>query len=241
MAFDQVLEFTRIAERLVFQTIKHDIINRIYFPSGHIFLQTPFPQYVNTRTEVDKDIGENEENRYPTLAIYTIKEENINALGNIGGYQQDSYEASGTTKIWESSHYTCATVEFLVETLNKSDYMNYKNRLNIWFDCVKDGLLIQNDLLPESAGGISIKIMDSKEFTETEPMQSLFTAKIKYRIYKEYLAYLFKYYEIESVIEQNLTTINNEVDEVEEDSLFNLWSGNSLEVEKYPDDETELN
>lgn len=184
------LQFNRIAERLVFSSLKQHLINKIGFSGTKIFLQSPSDQYVNTRTEATDG---NQENRYPAISIYTIMGEEDKAFNS---YDMQSIATSDTQHtFFESDMMFNATVELCLETTTAKDYMDYKNRLLNFISDSRHGLPILNDLLPNQAYFMIIS-KDMKDFVENDIRSTVFTFKLQYRIYKEYLAYIFKTFDL---------------------------------------------
>ena len=228
----QKYSFTRIAEYLVFDTLRRKIITTLDFPIANatisdpdpvnkkynIYFQTPSQQYVNTRTETTKDPNR-EEIRYPTLSIYSTKEEDYSSLNNSYDLQETNVIVSGKMNYFESNYMNCSHLEFLLETTTKRDFYLWKQKLKLFFDIHRNGFTIENDTLPITAGGISIQFKDSTDYSEEEPYQTLFMVKVYYKIYKEFVAYVFQNFEIFASIFPN-NDVNSDDDDTSENLLW---------------------
>ena len=204
---DYTLEFNRIAERLVFQSMKQHLINKISFPSGSIYLQAPSDQYVNTRTET---INKEEALRYPSISIYTIMEEEDSVFQSF--HSETVTETTGTVRQYESDMMINATVELCLETTTTRDYMIWKNRVFTFLSESRNGLRILNDVLPTFAG-FSVLLKNVKEFIDKDIRSSVYTLKLQYRIYKEYVAYMFREYELQLTLGEDILNSDNAVSE----------------------------
>lgn len=206
------LQFNRISERLALKTLRKAISDQLSFPLEDIYLQSPSPMYVNTRTETT---NKQEELRYPNIAIFSIKESQWSALGNILDEQSTSLDGLGLQTFYECRFLTQQTLELCLQTTTKKDYMDYKNRLKIWFQDNRT-LRFDDDTLPNGAGSMSILLLDIKDDTFETPYEVNFTVELNYRIYKEFLAYLLLNFEIQAIAEQNLDIGN-------EDNVYEEW------------------
>lgn len=215
----QTLTFNRIAEDLVYQTIKNLLISNIGFESNNIHIMSPFPQYVNDRTQTTNN---NQEPRFPSLAIYSTGEDDVSPIGSLSmGTQQSSYiNATGT--IYEPTITMSVDMEFCLEVLTKIDYRNYKNKMRVFFDSIKNGFTIQNDLLPESAGSVNLVVFKSREFVGDSPMSIIYPVKLYYKIYTEYIAHLFLNYAVTGTVGVGATIDNTDFSG---DQYYNWWSG----------------
>lgn len=206
------LQFDRVAERLAFKTLQKKISDDIGIDIGSIYLQSPPPQYVNTRTETENKL---EEARYPSLAIYSVKEDELSALGNTLEIIRVNEGGVGGAleKFFESKVLVRQTLEFSLETTTKKDFMDYKQRLNLWF---ADNRTLQflNDTLP-NIGSMAIVVLNKKDYTIDSPYESLFNVEITYRLHKEFLAYAMLEFEIYGSVQvnENVKTTEDNVSE----------------------------
>lgn len=205
--------FNRIAEKLIFLSLKQHIINKIQFPSNHIFLQAPYDQYINTRTEAMNKL---EQDRYPAISIYTLAEEEDKAFQS--WHSEQIAINADEVRVYESDMMINATVEICLETTTIKDYMEYKNKLLSFFSDSRNGLQILNDVLPTFAGFSILYNGGTKDFYDNDIRSSVFTVKLQYRIYKEYIAYIFKTYDLILNLDIGVETLDNSVETV--------WSNN---------------
>lgn len=210
------LEFTRIAQELVYKTLKQEIFNTIAFPLDSIYLMSPAHQYVNSRTETTSGL---EQDRFPSLSIISIKDETI-LDNNNQVVQQDSYTATTTTKIWMSDILVHEQLEFCVLTTTKKDYRYWHNAFKTFFEEKKMGIQILNDILPEKAEYINmiLKSVDSNQ--EEDLNESTFIVEVRYRIFKEFQAYLLLHQESYIQAEEQLEIIPD----LQLDAEFLQWA-----------------
>lgn len=211
------LEFTRIAQELVYKTIKQSIVDTIGFDSNKIFLMSPAHQYVNSRTETVDGL---EQDRFPALAINSIKQE-YNYSNNGTVQQQDSYTSTNPTKIWTSDIIVHETLEFCVLTTTKKEYRYWNNAFVQYFKEKRNGLLILNDLLPESSEYMNIILRNNTENQEDDLNDSTFIVEVRYRIFKEVMAYLMLNYDLYLKLEHEMD-IDTNLDLI--DPMYQQWS-----------------
>ena len=190
-------QFDRLAERLVYSSLKSALINQINFPSGRIYLQEPFHQYVNTRTETTL---ENEEIRYPSISIYSIKENEISSMNSYD--VQYEYLPSGQVKAFESDMNISVQTELLLECTTTKDFHIWKNKLKTFIMNNRHGLPISNDILPNQAY-FNMIFKDGKDFLEPDCKSFLVTVMLEYRIYREVIQYVFEKLELYMEVEEN--------------------------------------
>lgn len=210
------LQFDRVAERLALKTLRTTIANDISLPIEDIYLQSPPFQYVNTRTETTNKL---EEARYPSLAIYSVKENVWSPLGNMLDLQAVSSVGGSLEKFFESKLLVQQTLEFCLETTTKKDFMDYKQRLINWFGDNKT-LRFIDDTMP-TAGSMAIILLDMKDYTIDTPYETNFTVEVNYRLYKEYLAYAYLNYELYMSVKPE-ESINDSSDDNQEQWWSNL-------------------
>lgn len=213
----QVFQFNRIAERLVLSSIKKEIIEFTQFPSGHIQMQSPSDQYINTRNQTVDSL---EQDRFPLMSIFVDDEDDITPMGMTFNHQQTSTTATGLVTCYEGRRKTQSIITIVVETLTNYDYMKWKDRMNLFFKQYKGGMKITNEILPNDEYFNFIRI-GQKEFTDNSPKQTIYTVKCLYNVYQEYQAYLFKEIQISGSV-----TVGEEVDGIS-DSAFSFWTGST--------------
>jgi hypothetical protein len=202
---DYDYEFNRIEEKLIFEEIQSLLNRTINFPSSGIYFQVPSHEYSNSRSLAADGL---EENRYPSLCIYTTSDEDDSSLGDSYDIQQSSYSSSGLVTIFESDYVNCMYLSFSLQTLNKRDFTVWKKKLKLFFHNLRNGFVLTNDILPQDAGRIAlVQIGSSIDAHDEQPFESIFSVKCVYRIYKEYAQKLFLYYSISGAV-----SINRDID-----------------------------
>jgi hypothetical protein len=197
------LEFTRIAQELVYKTLKQEIYDTIAFPLDKIHLMSPAHQYVNSRTETTNGL---EQDRFPALSIISIKDEMIYDNNN-QVIQQDSYDSTDPTKIWISDIVVHEQLEFCVSTTTKKDYRYWHNAFKTFFEEKRIGIQILNDVLPESSEYMNIVLRSVDSNQEEDLNESTFIVEVRYRIFKEFQAYLVLHQESYIQAEEELEII----------------------------------
>jgi hypothetical protein len=197
------LEFTRIAQELVYKTLKQEIYDTIAFPLDKIHLMSPAHQYVNSRTETTDGL---EQDRFPALSIISIKDETIYDNNN-QVIQQDSYDSTDPTKIWISDIVVHEQLEFCVSTTTKKDYRYWHNAFKTFFEEKRMGIQILNDVLPESSEYMNIVLRSVDSNQEEDLNESTFVVEVRYRIFKEFQAYLILHQESYIQAEEELEII----------------------------------
>ena len=184
------LKFTRVAERVVLRNIKQQLIDICGIDAKDIYLNSPYAQYVNDRRAGEDGIIE--QDRYPNVAVYPIKDEDVSSMG---GYEQQLVNVNDQVKVFESDYENQCTFEFMVSTNTVKDFMAYKQALQLFFRELVAGIELQFDELP-IATGMSIVLKDSKDDTTNDIRTVVFTCYCTYKIYKEFMAYAFENYEL---------------------------------------------
>lgn len=210
------LKFDRVAERLIYQSIKQHLIDKINFPSGKIYLQSPYDQYVNSRTET---IDNKEEGRYPAISIYGINFEEDKSFNCFDSMSQIISDTQ--IEQWDSDLLINATIELCAETTTVKDDMIIRNKIITFLDEARNGLPILFDTLPKQAG-FTIHSKDVKIFVENDIRSSVFTLKVQYKIYRQYVAYTFNTYDLLLDLQIGTDTLNG--------TQETIWNGNIQNV-----------
>lgn len=198
-----LINYTRIARDLVYDTLLYYLMQEIGLPSGSILFDSPPPIYVNTRTSTS---GSLEEGRYPIISINPIKS-TPSYNPSTRDVQQASYSATGLVQNYTSIGIMENIMEFCLHTATKRDYEVYKNALDNFFGLYK-GFTILNDPLPERADSFNLLLMDSSEDLLETPYECVYTVKLIYRSYQEKLSYLLFNY----VLSGNIQIRNTNTD-----------------------------
>lgn len=202
-----IINYTRIARDLVYDTLLYYLMQEIGLPSGSILFDSPPPIYINTRTVTS---GSLEEGRYPIISINPIKNTpNFNASSK--EVQQTSYSATGQVKTFTAIGVMESIMEFCLHTATKRDYEIYKGALDNFFGIYK-GFTILNDPLPEHADSFNMLLLDTNEDLLETPYECVYTTKIIYRSFEEKLQYLMLNYSVSGNIQienMNIGSSNN--------------------------------
>lgn len=213
------LKFTRVAERIALINIKQQLISICGIDAKDIYLNSPYSQYVNNRRFAE--VGISEETRYPNVAIYPVHNHDVSSMG---GYEQQWVTVGEQVKVYQSDYESECTFEFVVSTNTVKDFMEYKQALQLFFRELVCGIELENDELPLKSG-MSIVMKDSKDDTANDIRTTIFTVHCTYKIYKEFLSYLFVNYELymKAVIEDETISQN-----IAFDQLILQWASSRI-------------
>lgn len=181
---------SRIAELIVLERFIQLIVDKIPIASGKVYYGEPDEIYVNSNSETSGGIIA-EERRYPSIGIIPITTD-IHYTNSRPVIQQESYSTTGQVKIWTSNVLIEQDNVIHIETTTKRDHLIYKALFILFFENLRKGFQLTNDILPEFQESVNC-VLKRNGLTEDlcdSPFQSIFEFKLFYRTYQESLEYL---------------------------------------------------
>jgi hypothetical protein len=179
---------TRYAQELVNTTLRQAISVSLSFPTSGIHLMSPDELYINSTNQT---VNNQQETRYPAI---TILPGNItmNKTNDMPVVQQESYSSSGEVRIYESDYEIYQNYTIGIETTTKRDHRRLQEKMLHFFNQNDYGIGFYSDVLPEYDESLHIRMLDMQQDYQDAPFCSIFETSVIYRMYREYLAYLFE-------------------------------------------------
>lgn len=196
------INLSRDIQELVYKTLILEINEALGLPTGSIKVMSPDPLFTNERTEEDNNI---DETRFPLLSI-TPEKGSLRYINDMPTKQKVTYTSSGSTKSWIGDMEYEEQLYFCMETSNKRDFRMYRDKMLIFFNQSRYGILIRDDVLPEKNEYLTLVLSDNIDYDLFHaPFQSVFSVRAIYRIYQERFNYLF----LKGTISGTVKTGNN--------------------------------
>ncbi len=194
------INFTRDVQKLVYETLIFEINQALGLPTGSIKVLSPDPLFTNERTEEDNNL---DTSRFPLLSI-TPEKGSLRYINDMPTRQRATYTTTGLTSSWLSDMEYEEQLYFCMETANKRDFRMYRDKMLVFFNTARYGMLIKDDVLPEKDEYLTLVLNDNIDYDLLHaPFQSIFSVRAIYRIYQERQKYLFLKLTISGVVESN--------------------------------------